>query len=426
MHRSIIRARVEGKEIIVRRSRLFSYRGGQRFIASATAADINSEPLDFLVEGRKRNEKTLGGFGLIPAGALQHIHDDAALDFVHDLEQGRLRMVRGGTRTGFAGKRRQKFRELQAHAANNFLAANAFRKQVRVNTLLRGQDDRALDDVFQLAHIAGPVVIHHELHRRLRELPERLGVFLAIPFHEMRQQQGYIFAAVAERRNLKVDHVQAVVQILAEAALAHESKEVDVGSGYDAHVDFELLGAAETHEFALLNHAQKLGLRFGADGSDFIEENSALIGDFEEALLGSNGAGECALHMAKELGLQEIHRDRARIYGHEGLVRAGGSRVNRLADEFLPLPASSANENRGARRRDLRDEVQKHLHFVALADNVREIEALLQGALELDVFIAKPARFHGLRHLRAQFTVGLRLGDVVHSAILESGPGHIH
>jgi len=100
-----------------------------------------------------------------------------------------------------------------------------------------------------------------------------------------------------------------------------------------------LLGAAETHEFALLNHAQKLGLRFGADGSDFIEENGALIGDFEEALLGSNGAGEGPLHMAKELGLQEIDRDGSRIYGHEGLVRAGGGRVNRLGDEFLARTA---------------------------------------------------------------------------------------
>jgi len=71
------------------------------------------------------------------------------------------------------------------------------------------------------------------------------------------------------------------------------------GSGYDAYVNLELLGAAETHEFALLNHAQKFGLRFGANGGDFIKENGALIGDFEEALFGSNGAGEGALTWPK-------------------------------------------------------------------------------------------------------------------------------
>src|SRR5258708_19414284 len=248
---------------------------------------------------------------------------------------------------------------------------------------------------------------------------------MAIPFQEMREQKGHVFPSVAQRRNLEVDHVQAVVQIIAEAALTHQRQEFNVGSSYDAHVDFQLLSAAETHEFALLNHAQKLGLRLGADGGDFVKKYRALIGDFEESLLGSNRAGERALHMAEELRLQEVHGDRSRIYGHKGFVRARGSGVNRLGDEFLARAAFATDENRGARRRDLRDEVQKHLHFVALADNVREAEALLQGALELDVFIAKPARFHGLRDLGEQFIVGPRLGDVVHRAILESGASHI-
>src|SRR5437588_3135609 len=297
-------------------------------------------------------------------------------------------MVRRGTRTGLARKRWQKFRELQAHTANDLLAANAFREQVHVNALLGGEDHGALHDVFELAHIAGPVVIHQKLHHRLRELPEWLRVFLAIAVQEMRQQKRHVFAAVAKRRNLQVDHVQAVKQILAEAALANKREEVDVRSGYDAHVDFKLLGAAETHEFALLNHAQKLGLRFGADGGDSIKKNGALVADFDEAIFGGHGARKGTLHMAEKLGLQEIYGDRSRIYGHKGFVGARGSGVNGLGDEFLTGAAFPTDENRGARRRDLRDQVQKHLHFVALADNVREIEALLQGAFKLDVFIA--------------------------------------
>src|SRR5437660_8474016 len=334
-------------------------------------------------------------------------------------------MVCGGSRTGFAREGRQKFRELQPHAANDFLAANALREQVHVNAFLSGENHRALNDVLQFAHVARPIVIHQKLHCRRRKMPKRLGIFVAIPSQEMRQQKGHVFPAIAQRRNLEVDYVQAVIKIFAEAALSHQRKELYVGSGYNAHVDSELLGAAEAHEFALLNHAQKLGLRFRANGGDFIKENGALIGDFEEALFGSNGAGEGALHMAEKLGLQEVHGDRSRIYGHKGFVRPGGGRVNCLGDELLTRAALAADENRGARRRNLRDEVQKHLYFVALADNVREIEALLKGALELDVLIAKPARFHGLRHLGKQFIVGPRLGDVVHRAILESGASHI-
>ena len=100
-------ARVDGGESFAQPRWLFSYRGGQHLITAASAAHIDSEPLDFLVERGKRNEKTLGSFGLVPAGALQHINDDAALYLVHDLEQGWLCIVRGGPRTGFAWKRRQ-------------------------------------------------------------------------------------------------------------------------------------------------------------------------------------------------------------------------------------------------------------------------------------------------------------------------------
>src|SRR5260370_9474974 len=274
--------------------------------------------------------------------------DDAGRDLVHSLEQRWLRIIRGSPRTGFAGKRRQEFRELQPAAANDFLAANALREQVRVNTLLRGENDGALDHIFQLANVAGPVVIHHELHRRRRELPQRLSIFVAIALEKISQQKRHIFPPLAQRRNLQVDDVQAVAQIFTKTAFAYQSNQFDVGSGHDAHVDFELLSLAEAHEIALLNDAQNLALRFRADSGDFIEENGALIGNFEEPFLGGNCASEGALHMAKELGLQQINGNRSCVYGHESFVRAGGSEVNRLGDEFLAGAAFAANKNSGA------------------------------------------------------------------------------
>ena len=117
----------------------------------------------------------------------------------------------------------------------------------------------------------------------------------------MSEQRGHIFTAIAQRGKLEMNYVQAMVQILAKAAFANKRQEFDVGGGDDAHVDLELLRAAEAHEFALLNDAKKLGLGFRADGGDFVEENGALIGDFEEAFFGSDGARESALHVAEEL-----------------------------------------------------------------------------------------------------------------------------
>ena len=46
------------------------------------------------------------------------------------------------------------------------------------------------------------------------------------------------------------------------------------------------LHAAQVHELAVLQDAQDLGLRLHAHGADFIEEERAAIGDFEQAFLG--------------------------------------------------------------------------------------------------------------------------------------------
>src|SRR6266849_7608877 len=246
--------------------RLLSRGCGKGLVATATAADIDSQALDFLIQRGKRDHEAFGGFGLVPAGAFEHVNNDATLDLVHDLKEGRLRMIGGGARTGFTRKRREKFRELQAHAANNFLGANTFRQQVHVHALLRGEDNGAFDNVFQLAHVAGPVVVHQELESGGRELPQRLGVLEAIALEEMGEEHRHILAAVAQRRKLQMNDVEAVEQVLTEAAFANEREEIDVRSSDDADVHFDLFGAAETHEFAFLNDPQELGLRFGTDG----------------------------------------------------------------------------------------------------------------------------------------------------------------
>ena len=100
--------------------------------------------------------------------------------------------------------------------------------------------------------------------------------------------------------------------------------------------------------------------------------------------------------------------------------------MNCFGDELFAGAAFSADEHRGARRRDLGDQVKKRKHFFAFADDVGEIEALFKRALELDVFFAEMAGFDGLRHLREEFVVGPRLGDVVERATLERGASHFN
>src|SRR3979411_1105150 len=107
---------------------LFTDGSGEAFVSAAAAAHVDAQALDFLIERGQRNHEALGGFGLIPTRALEHVDDDAALDFIHDREKRGLRMIGGGTRTGIAGHGRKKLGELETHAADDFLAADAFRE----------------------------------------------------------------------------------------------------------------------------------------------------------------------------------------------------------------------------------------------------------------------------------------------------------
>src|SRR6266404_4067267 len=143
--------------------KLFADGSGKCFIGATTAANVNAKTLNLLIERRERNHETLGSFRLVPSSTFEHVDNDAALDLVHDLEERRIWMIGSGARTRLAGQRRKEFGELQADAADDFFAANIFRKQIDVDALLRRQNDGALDHVFELSHIARPIVIHQEL-----------------------------------------------------------------------------------------------------------------------------------------------------------------------------------------------------------------------------------------------------------------------
>ena len=134
---------------------LFAVRGVCVLFAAATPAHVNSQALDFLVQRGKRNQKSLCRLGLIPAAALQHVNNDATLDFVHDLEQRRIGIVGSGARAGFTRKRWQKFGKLQAHTAHKFFAAKRIRKQIHVDPFLRGKRHGALNHIFPFAHMPG-------------------------------------------------------------------------------------------------------------------------------------------------------------------------------------------------------------------------------------------------------------------------------
>ena len=194
--------------------------------------------------------------------------------------------------------------------------------------------------------------------------------------------------------------------------------QIDVGGGDDAHVHLHFVHAAQVHELPVLQHAQDLALRVHAHGADFVEEQRAAVGDFKQAFLGRDGAGERALHVTEQRGFQQVRRHRAGIDRDEGPVAPRRIQVDRLGDQFFAGAALALQQNGGAAGRDLRHQVENPQHGLALADDVFEVVALLQRALELDVLFFRSMPRDGGAHVGQQLFVVPGLLDEVRGARL--------
>ena len=73
------------------------------------------------------------------------------------------------------------------------------------------------------------------------------------------------------------DDVQAVVEVLAEAPLAHGRAQVLVGRRHQPQVDLHR-PPAQPLDLALLQHAQQLHLDVRRDLADLVEEQRAAVG----------------------------------------------------------------------------------------------------------------------------------------------------
>src|SRR5262249_53669391 len=131
--------------------------------------------------------------------------------------------------------------------------------------------------------------------------------------------------ALPERR--QYDHVraEAIVEIVAEPALAPQLFERTVGRRDDAPVEALHRMGSERRELALLEHLQQLDLDGHVHLADLVEEERAVrAAELEHSLVVVDRAGEGALAMAEELRLDQGLGELRQIQRDEGLREVGG------------------------------------------------------------------------------------------------------
>ena len=190
---------------------------------------------------------------------------------------------------------------------------------VGIGALADGGDDEVLDDVEELADVAGPVVTGQSHHggvgdgrygRAGEDLVDCVGQSVCDDAWD-------VFAALAEWWEVDFCAADAEVEILAEAALLDEVGEVFVGCADDADVGLACVVAADADDFSGFEYAEEFGLHFQGHVADFVEEEGSAGGVLEDALAFSFGAGEGPADVAEELVFEEGLGLGGAVDGHE-------------------------------------------------------------------------------------------------------------
>src|SRR4029079_8937497 len=122
---------------------------------------------------------------------------------------------------------------------------------------------------------------------------------------------------------------------------------------------------------------QDLGLRVRAHVPDLVEEERAAVGLLEAADALLVGAGERALLVAEQLGLEEVLLQRRAVDLHEVASRAQRVVVRRAGDELLVGTRFTPDQYLRIALRDLLDDREHRLQRAARADDPVEVVDVL-------------------------------------------------
>ena len=122
-------------------------------------------------------------------------------------------------------------------------------------------------------------------------------------------QRRDVFAAFAQWRQIERDDIDAIEEILAKTAGDNFVGEIAIGGTDDTCVGAALLSVADAVVGAVLKKLKRLGLEAHIELGDFVEEERAVVGQFDETRFGGIGVGEGALFVAEEFAFEERARD---------------------------------------------------------------------------------------------------------------------
>ena len=223
------------------------------------------------------------------------------------------------------------------------------------------QDQRALNGVIQLTHIARPRVSDQAGLRLGREAHRGVIHFFDVLAQQPLGQRQNVGSALAQGPPGQRKHRQTIVKVFPEAPRRHFAGQVTVGGG--DHPDIQADRLARTHplHFTLLQHPQQLGLQRQGHLGNFIEQDAAAFGQLELARLRRHRAGEGALLVTEQGGLQHVVGNRRTVDRHKRLAGSRRLLVDIARQHLLAGARLAGDQHRGVALRHPSGQLQQLL-----------------------------------------------------------------
>ena len=158
-----------------------------------------------------------------------------------------------------------------------------------------------------------------------------------------------------------------------------------MGGADDPGVDRDRLAAADPLDHPLLQEAQQLDLQRQRDVADLVEEQRAAMGELDLALGGLDRAGEGALLVAEQLGLEQVLGDRGAVDRDEAAAAAPARLVDAAGEQLLAGAAGAEQHHRDVGIGDPLDGARDLRHFGRGGDHRAE-----HGAVVADLLLEPP------------------------------------
>ena len=110
--------------------------------------------------------------------------------------------------------------------------------------------------------------------------------------------------------------------------------------------------------------------------TDFVQEQGAAVGRFNQSLAIGAGSGEGSLLVAEQFGFDQGLGNGGTVYGNHDLALAPALAVQGLGYQFLAGAGLTEDEHRGIGGGHFVDVAVQHLHFRAVADQTPVLSRL--------------------------------------------------